>query len=186
MQLTKPRLSDKTPVTLAEILNAKEQRAEYQEQLLAKYQLPLLSLTITMPGETKLNECVLYLFERAYQQIIAYCQQHQLTCRMHQQKILNTGPEGFFVIEQSELALKQACVEIEQSIPLARLWDIDVISVTSGQPISRKTLGYSPRRCLICDNEAKVCARARTHSIVELTHAIEHLAAQAGYLSIYR
>ena len=56
---------------------------------------------------------------------------------------------------------------LEDSVALGRLFDIDVIQ-TDGMKISRTDLGFSTRKCLICNQEAFVCSRARTHSVKEL------------------
>ena len=43
-------------------------------------------------------------------------------------------------------------------------FDIDVLGPDS-VPLSRSVLGLPPRSCLICGENAKVCARNRTHSM---------------------
>ncbi|WP_392562661.1 citrate lyase holo-[acyl-carrier protein] synthase [Orbus sturtevantii] len=169
------------PITLAQLLAAKERRAALQQRLINRYSLPLISLTITIPGPIKLTPYSLFLFAQACTQIEAYYQQNKIACLNVIKNSDASGPEGFFVLSQTEQQLKQACMDIEDSHPLGRLWDIDVISAQNSISISRNILGYPPRKCLICGNEAKFCARARIHTIDELTSTIETIARQNGY-----
>ena len=39
-------------------------------------------------------------------------------------------------------------------------------------PLSRQAIGLEPRRCLLCDNEARFCMRARTHTVEALLEKI--------------
>ena len=65
-------------------------------------------------------------------------------------------------------------IRIEETHPLGRLFDFDVLTA-DGIKLSRPL----PRRCLLCTEQAQVCARSRHHSIEELTNEIERL------LSVY-
>lgn len=62
--------------------------------------------------------------------------------------------------------VKLACVAVERSAEWGRALDIDV--VTERGPISRQDVGMDPRTCLLCGREAKVCARERTHGVIDL------------------
>lgn len=62
--------------------------------------------------------------------------------------------------------LKKTAVEIEESADWCRLLDIDVIC--RGGAVSRNDIGLLPRRCLLCGEEAKICAREGAHSIQDL------------------
>lgn len=162
-------------ITLAELLDAREQRAYQQQKLITQYQSPLISLTISMPGAVKLNEDALFLFTEATNHIVEYCKIHQLDCLTHHERILPTGAEGFFVVREPEHALKQACIAIEHTHELGRLWDIDVISVKSFTALSRTALGYPARKCLLCENDAKICTRGQTHGLEELLEKIKQI-----------
>jgi len=179
--MTYESLAINRPITLTQLLTAKEQRAALQKTLISQYSQPLISLTITIPGSIKLTPCSLFLFEQACTQIEAYYKKNQIECLTMIKNTDVTGPEGFFILNQAEQQLKQACMEIEDSHPLGRLWDIDVISAKNHTGISRNALGYPPRKCLICGNEAKVCARTRKHTTDELIAKIETIARQNGY-----
>lgn len=72
---------------------------------------------------------------------------------------------------------KRSAVRIEEQNPAGRIFDIDII--TDDGSISRNILGLSPRRCLLCGAEAKICARLRAHPEEELRSAV------AAQLSVY-
>ena len=57
--------------------------------------------------------------------------------------------------------------------PKARLLDIDVMDKDG--TVSRKELGLDARKCLICDDDAKVCARSQKHSMEELVARVDEL-----------
>ena len=69
---------------------------------------------------------------------------------------------------------KEVTVEIEEKHPLGRLMDIDVIG-PDGVPVSRTGDGHPQRRCLICNDDARACMRAATHSVTELLAKIHSM-----------
>jgi holo-ACP synthase CitX len=74
-------------------------------------------------------------------------------------------------------SLKKAGGRCEEELPWGRLLDIDVY--TSRGPLSRALLGERPRRCFLCEGEAKACARAGTHSLISLRDAAVALMGRA-------
>ena len=79
-------------------------------------------------------------------------------------------------------AVKRLAVSLEDSEPLARLFDIDVLDST-GRKLSREDFFLPPRRCLLCEEAAIVCARSRVHSIEALFSRCEALLREAFPLS---
>ncbi|VTM50676.1 phosphoribosyl-dephospho-CoA transferase [Klebsiella pneumoniae] len=65
-------------------------------------------------------------------------------------------------------------VRLEQSHPLGRLWDIDVICPQNGL-VGRQSLGESQRRCLLCDEPAHACARSRRHDTDLVVARVEQM-----------
>lgn len=74
-------------------------------------------------------------------------------------------------------SLKNAGGRCEEELPWGRLLDIDVY--TSRGPLSRALLGERPRRCFLCEEEAKICARTGTHSLISLRDAAKALMGRA-------
>lgn len=151
--------------SLQEILHAREQRVQIQKQLLAHFQKPLLCFTMNIPGPQKLNRDV----------SIGFAVGNWLLCdALDSKQVLHTqiyrratGCESFYVVDMPATELKKLALELEEIQPIGRLFDMDVLDV-SGEKISRETLGYPRRKCLLCDNDAAVCGRSRTHRLEDL------------------
>ena len=67
-------------------------------------------------------------------------------------------------------------MELEDTHPLGRLFDADII-LPEGRPLSRTELGAPPRRCLLCDREARFCMRNGSHTREELHAKIAQMIA---------
>ena len=87
---------------------------------------------------------------------------------------LNTGYEAYLITPLPLLEAKRVAVEIEDTHPLGRLFDIDVID-KQGIPVSRDRVGGQPRRCLVCDHEARYCMRMRWHTQEEIWASIKQM-----------
>lgn len=173
-------------VTLQEILDAREARASRQKELLAEYNKPIVSFTMNIPGPVKLDRDVVIgffvgcrLLRDALQGKLLYVEEHRK----------ETGCEAFFVVDLPAKELKQLTVDLEDGDSVGRLFDMDVLDV-DGRAISREALGYPRRGCLICTEDAAVCARSRAHSLEELrdrTDFLLYLAARqhmAEYIAV--
>ena len=150
-----------------EILAAREQRVRKQRELLEKYQKPLLCFTMNIPGPDKYDRDVSIGFSVG---------NWLLTDALPRQKVLHfsqireiTGCEAYYVVDLPVRQLKQIAVELEDIDPIGRLFDMDVLDV-DGKKISREDLGYPRRKCLLCDEDAVVCARSRSHELSQLQH----------------
>ena len=84
------------------------------------------------------------------------------------------GPEAFLNVNADAFAVKKVTVFIEENHELGRLFDFDVFTKT-GEQISRTELDFPERKCLLCNNNAKVCGRSRRHSTEELLNKIYEL-----------
>lgn len=162
-------IHDGCQISVAQLLAAKERRANIQRMLINKYQLPILALTLVIPGKIKQSSAVNFLFDEAMAVILKNFSGviNKITCN------LMTGPESFFIIPNDAMTQKKQCIDVENTHPLGRLWDLDIICPTQITAISRKQCGYGARRCLLCELPAKVCARNQTHDIQALLYVIE-------------
>ena len=84
---------------------------------------------------------------------------------------LETGYEAYLITSLPLLEAKRIAVQIEDTHPLGRLFDIDIID-KDGVPVSRDRVGSRPRRCLVCDREARYCMRMRWHTQEEIWERI--------------
>lgn len=152
--------------TLLNILEARDHRAATQRQLLQKHHLPVVSMTVVMPGPEKLTTTSRYIAEVGRNIINS-----TFVIKEALQRDTPAGPEALYAVEGEPLEVKRACAEIEDQHPLGRLLDIDVIS-PDGTPLSREVLGLEPRRCLVCGDHAHSCVRSQRHTIPEVLSVI--------------
>ncbi len=154
------------------LLRSRDQRhARQQELMAANPESTLVCLTVVMPGNVKRNEQSLIAAEAAVEAL-----KHELENRLAylEERDLPTGYEAFFMASSDPLETKRATCAIEENHPLGRLFDIDVFDA-EGVPVPRKSVGLQPRRCMLCDNEARFCMRNRTHTQEELHNHINNL-----------
>ncbi|MBR5245273.1 MAG: citrate lyase holo-[Clostridia bacterium] len=158
-------------ITLEQLLESRDKRAAFQTILLNGYQTPLVSFTVNMPGKVKKNHRSARIFEAGVEAI-----REALAGHIVYYKLLDnaTGPEGYFAVDLDVQELKAAMCRIEDTHPLGRLMDIDVLSAP-GKHVSRTTLGQQPRKCLVCGGMAVACTRSRAHPVEQLIAAIDKL-----------
>ncbi|XWJ91615.1 citrate lyase holo-[acyl-carrier protein] synthase [Phytobacter ursingii] len=157
-------LSNGQPVTLNVMLNARDSRTARQRQALDCYRLPLISFSLVTPGAVKNSPVWQRVAEYARREIAAVCQQMEWVSVWEAHTDALSGPEWMAAVCAPAKALKRQLVLLEQQHPLGRLWDIDVID-SDGRSLSRRELGLPARQCLICLQDAHVCARGRAHSL---------------------
>ncbi|MCO6524237.1 MAG: citrate lyase holo-[acyl-carrier protein] synthase [Candidatus Schmidhempelia sp.] len=165
---------DGQSITLSQMLDAKEQRVTRQRQAIQQYHLPLISLTLVIPGEIKKSSAADYLFTQALIAINRYLEQQHITIVKQITSTLTTGNEAIIVVDSLATELKNYCIHIEDHHPLGRLWDIDVIDPVTQQSLSRTTT-TSPRLCLVCQQLAKNCSRSRNHSVADVLQVMNHI-----------
>ena len=161
-------------VSLDALLAAKERRAARQADWLKHYQQPVISLTLVTPGEIKdslryrntmgvaLQMCDQLLWENRWQVLD------------RQVLWLPTGHEALWCVAHPAAEIKAHCAELEQTHPLGRLWDLDVICPENGH-VGRQSLGSHLRRCLICDEPAHACSRSRKHPVEQVVARVEKM-----------
>ena len=151
-----------TPVTLEEMLEARSRRAERQRELLETGGACLISFSLNIAGEIKQFPLARAAFQEGLTEIKKRLPDGKLLSYEITQK--NTGSEAFFLLNTSAREIKEEMAVLEESHPLGRVFDIDVLD-SGGLSISRSELGLPPRTCLICGGNAKACARSRAHSV---------------------
>jgi len=160
-----------TPVTLEQMLAAREARVQRQQTALADYRHPILSISLVTPGPLKDSPDKRFLLSAALQAVDALLMESGWQSPWSQIVSGVTGPEALYVVACEATAFKHRLIRLEDEHPLGRLWDLDVICPQQGS-LSRRALGAEPRRCLICGEAAHACARSRTHTLDVLGQAI--------------
>jgi holo-ACP synthase len=154
------------------ILAAREERAATQLDLQKRFGQPLLSVTIVMPGPVKDGPLSCRLLDVAQQQVRKLIQDRGWRVLACVEALRDAGPEAIYVVDAPAEDLKAAAIALEDTHALGRFWDLDVIA-KSMHPLSRSSLNRPPRRCLVCEQSAKACARSRRHPLAELLAVIE-------------
>lgn len=156
------------------MLTCRELRQARQKEWLARYSATLISVTIVAPGpikDSKLTRQIFNLACSALQQLSDHENWRPLAAETFD---LPTGAEALIALAIPAEAVKRKVVELEQNHPVGRLWDIDVID-SAGRILSRTDSGMPTRRCLVCNEDARICGRSRAHSFEALTKAMEIL-----------
>ena len=157
-------------VTLQEVLDARERRAEAQRQLLKQYARPLISFTMNIPGPVKDSPMIRRAFDEGLRMLDDALGEAGIACVSRQITHADTGNEFLCAVKASAAAVKEICTRIEDGSPLGRLFDMDVIDL-DGQKLARK----EERRCLVCGALGRGCASRRLHSLEELNAAVTRL-----------
>ena len=150
-----------TEVTLNQILNARDERAKKQKSIFSRFKYPLISFTLNIAGPIKTSP----LIERAFYEGIRILKDNikGKTILYEDIAIKDTGCEAIFSVKDNAVKLKDICIDIEDSLSLGRLFDMDVID-TDGNKLERK----DARNCIVCGAPGRACAAGRLHSVNEL------------------
>ena len=164
-------------VTVMDILAARDMRAAVQKRLLEQFSKPLVCFTMNIAGPVKFSPAIVQAYELG---------KRLLMRRIHpvhfEESLTFTGCEGFFVADMDAQELKAICVAIEDSQPVCRLFDMDVL--TPDRKLSREELGLMGRTCLLCGKPAHQCSSTRAHTVEQLqekTAALLETADEAAF-----
>lgn len=151
-------------VTLQEILAAREERVARQKRFLEKGH-PVVSFSMNIAGPVKRTKAI----QRAFFAGVALLRQ-RLPIVQEELILEKTGCEGLFSVAAKPEEIKALCTQLEESLPIGRLWDMDVIT-----PAAEKLSRSTQRGCLVCGKPGRECAAARTHSVEQLQAATHRL-----------
>lgn len=156
---------------LEEVLSGRDERAACQKRMLAAREGAFVcQIGLNVPGFPKRVPGDIT--------IIKDCRRFLLACAgaaPFEEQYLDNGAglcwQGAFDGKRYDAhALKRAAVEAENSMEAGRVLDIDVL--TADGQLSRLDMGLPPRKCLICGENAKACARAGAHGHAELRELV--------------
>lgn len=165
---------DKIEDAINRILESREERAERQRCLVELYKSSLISFTLNIPGLDKDHHMYRKVFDEGMNALKELLADSGCLVLYIDANYKATGPEGFICVDMDAVKLKKLAIRLEDTHDLGRIFDIDVFDrIWTG--ISRKDLGYSERRCLLCDSTATVCRREAKHGLEELLRAITKL-----------
>jgi len=158
--------------TLDEILDSRSRRAERQRERVERGCRCLVSFTMNIPGAVKQFPLSSFGFRSGLEALRRSLPSESLQWESVLEE--RTGSEGLFQLDADPWEVKRCTVRLEELHPLGRLFDLDVLDGTGGV-ISRSRLALPPRPCLLCGENAKICARSRTHSMEALRLRVAQL-----------
>lgn len=156
--------------TIEDLLLAKEERVDFQYELINKYKLPLISMRVNYPGINKDNE-----LSRKIAEIMKNELMDKFKGNIVYEDYKNTaeGPVFTLVLRNIAEEIKRKTVDVEENHMLGRCVDIDVYD-EHGNGLSRTSLGLSSRKCFLCEDKAQNCGRSRKHNIEDVIKFIEN------------
>lgn len=153
-----------TVVSLADVLEAKENRARLREQIRQTFGLPVLTFSVNCPGPEKDSPDIRRLLRfavGAFADKAAVC---QIRSREERFVFDPAGPFALVAVDGDPELSKRLAVAIEDLPDYGRLLDVDVYDGT-GRPLSRSALRLPPRACFLCANDAVSCMREARHTL---------------------
>ena len=160
--------------SLTDILEAREQRAHRQRALLARFGQPLVCFTLNIAGPEKNSPLIAEGFRLGSRLLLDQLAALGISLLHREELDLPTGWEGYYVAQAPAASLKELTTALEDSLPVGRLFDMDVLDV-NGQKLGRA----EPRRCLLCHRPAALCGRSRAHSVEDLQQRTRTLLQEA-------
>ena len=157
---------------LKEILEARENRSRRIEILRRVHGLPVILLSLNIPGPDKLISRWAEVMEAGRHSLLDVLSMENIPLRFQAFRTGAAGPEWYASASADTARLKRLCVGVEQEHTLGRIFDLDVHPVTGGQ-VSRAALGLPARCCLVCERPAHECGRSGRHGNSELLNSIE-------------
>lgn len=160
---------------LKDILEARDTRVEYQEYLMNKYGMSIVSYKLNIPGPVKYNSLIKRIFDEGLSAFKQRIMEASIQIVYETVWYKDSGPEYFAVFDEEALMVKRIASLIEETHALGRLYDFDVLD-SQGSQVSRQELGIGQRKCLLCENSAFECGRSRRHEISALIEYIQKIA----------
>ena len=134
-------------ITLDQLLASRDARVEHQMELAEKFpRASLICLTVMLPGPVKRDWRSLAIAHAGIDAVHAVFGGHgsgmDTPCSAsiilyQEERDLETGYEAYFMVDVPVLEAKRLCCQIEDSHPLGRLMDIDVLRSPIGSGMTR-------------------------------------------------
>lgn len=152
------------------MLQAREDRAARQRELLARFGKSLICFTMNIPGPVKDT----LLIRRGFRWGLAQLEKKLPKVLHRETREEITGCEAMYAVDADPVALKRICTQIEDDTPIGRLFDMDVLD-EKGEKLDRSLVNGKSRDCIVCGAPGRGCASRRKHSVPELTAAVTEI-----------
>ncbi len=155
-------------VTLEQILSSREERVEIQRSLLCVHKCPVIVFTMNIAGPVKNSPLIKRAFFEGTKSLLGKIPSEKIISK--EVFLKDTGCEMFVATDENPQILKRICVEIEETHPLGRIFDMDVTD-THGVKLSRE----KERGCIVCSSPGRYCSARRIHSAEEVWNATKKI-----------
>ncbi len=162
-------------ITLNELLIAREERAKTQKRLIDTFKANLISFMVNIPGKNKDTSISRKLHNEGRHILKKKLEANNINIIYDEFHYHLTGAEAFILTDADAVKLKEILVNIEDTHPLGRLFDFDVIDKEFTM-ISRTFVNHKNRKCLLCEEDAAICVRSQKHSYEDLIKEVYLLA----------
>lgn len=154
-------------VTLQQMLERRDDRAQQQNRLRQQFHCPLICFTMNIPGPVKTSPLIRRAFSYGREVL-----ESQLSGILYRE-ILDaaTGCEAVYAVDGDAVQLKRICTAIEDAAPVGRLFDMDVLDAR-GNKLDRELVNGKSRNCLVCGAPGRGCASRRLHTLAQLQTAV--------------
>lgn len=159
---------DNRPVTLAQVLQAREDRVTRQRAMLRVHQCSLISFTMNIAGPVKVTPLIRRGFREGLEALERKLPENAV--RQREIAVDITGCRGLYAVDMAPEKLKEICLAIEDGSPLGRLFDMDVLT-PAGEKLERST----QRGCIVCGAPGRGCAAGRLHTVDQLQQATNRI-----------
>ena len=159
-------------VTLAQMLEARENRALRQRQLNWEYGKTIVSFSMNIAGPVKDSPLIRRGFRDGCRELESRLPENAVVHREAVETV--TGCEAMYVLDMEPLAVKSVTARIEDTHGLGRLFDMDVLGPELTK-IDRGEVGGGSRNCIVCDAPGRGCTARRMHTVEQLQTATSRI-----------
>lgn len=167
-------MKDSKILAMNRMLEAKEKRYYKIKALTEKYETPVLSFMLNIPGEDKNFEEAVSFHKKYVEKIKNLLEEEKIKILFEDYENLVTGMEYLAVLDSDGRLIKKLMMEVEEASLGGRLLDIDIYDKDFSQ-ISRSSLGLPERKCIICGDTARTCIKKERHKIEELEERVREI-----------
>jgi holo-ACP synthase len=153
------------------ILEDREKRYNNILDISRKYDLPVVCGKLNYPGKDK-NTIEAY---RGFEILLKIIKE-----KFSMETVFSKELKGFdgrsilAAVDMTPEAIKKITVEIEDNSELGRIFDIDVY-LNDGNSIGRDMINKPQRKCIICDEDARICVRSGKHDLNQIINRINEI-----------
>ena len=165
---------DSKILAMNRMLEAKEKRYYKIKSLTEKYEAPVLSFMLNIPGEDKNFKEAVDFHKKYIEKIKKLLKENKIKILFEEYENLITGMEYIGVLGGDGREIKKLMMEVEEESDGGRLLDLDIYDKDFSQ-ISRSSLGLPERKCIICGDTARSCIKEERHKQEELEEKVREI-----------